>query len=58
MKIFKDVLSVINSVLGGALFGNAIGQTFMENYKTAITNLFIVSILFIVGYCAERFSKE
>lgn len=57
MKIFKDVLSVINSVLGGALFGNAIGQTFTGNYTTAVIELFIVSSLFIVSYCVERFSK-
>lgn len=57
MKIFKDVLSVVNSVLGGAFFGNAIGQTISGDYKTATIDLFVVSGLFIVGYCVERFSK-
>jgi hypothetical protein len=57
MKRFKDVLSVINSVLGGALFGNAIRQTIIEDYKTATIELFILSGLFIVGYCVERFSN-
>ena len=57
MKIFKDVLSVVTSVLGGSLFGNAIGQTISGDYKTATIELFILSGLFIVGYCVERFSK-
>ena len=57
MKIFKDILSIVNSVWGGVLFGNAIGQTINGNYKTATIELFILSGLFIVGYCIERFSK-
>ena len=57
MKIFKDAMSVANVTFGAALFGNAIGQTFLGNFKTATILLFVVSSLFIVSYFAERFSK-
>lgn len=57
MKIFKDVMCIVNATLGSALFGNAIGQAFSENYKTATILLLIAAMLFIVGYFVERFSK-
>lgn len=57
MKIFKDVMCIINATLGSALFGNAVGQTFSENYKAATILLLIATVLFIVGYFVERFSK-
>lgn len=57
MKIFKDIMCLVNETLGAAMFGAAIRQTFLGNYKTATILLFVVVSLFIVSYCAERFSK-
>ena len=57
MKIFKEVISMINHYIGCFGFGWAIADLGQGDYKSAAWVLFVVSILFIVGYFAERWSK-
>lgn len=56
MRIFKDIMNIVNTTLSAGMFGAAITQTFIGNYKTSTILLFIVASLFIVSYFAERFS--
>ena len=57
MEIFKEVIGIINHTIGTLCFGYAIADLFTGDYKTASWMLFIVSILFVVGYFTERWSK-
>lgn len=57
MKIFKDIMCQVNTTFTAAIFGSAIFRTFIGDYKTATILLYIVAVLFIVGYFVERFSK-
>lgn len=56
MKIFKEVIYSVNRFFGLFLFGNAITQAILKNYKTSTCLLLIVAILFVVGYFAEKWS--
>lgn len=56
MKIFKEVIGVINRTIGTFCFGFASMRVFVGDYKIASWILFVVSILFIVGYFTERWS--
>ena len=57
MKKFKEIIGVINRTVGSFLFGYATYDLFTGDYQNAAWPLFIVSILFMVGYFAERCSK-
>lgn len=56
MRIFKEIMASINRVISLFGFGFAIGDLFTGDYKRAAWVLFVVSILFMVGYFAERWS--
>lgn len=56
MKIFKEVIGIINRTIGAFAFGFGTVRVFTEDYKTASWVLLIVSILFIIGYFVERWS--
>ena len=57
MKVFKEIIGIINRTIGMFCFGWAIPDIFMGDYKVAAWLLFVVSILFIVGYLTERWSN-
>lgn len=57
MKIFKEIMAVLCRPFGTFGFGWAVGDLFAGDYKGAAWVLFVVSILFIVGYFTERWSK-
>lgn len=57
MKIFKEVIGVINRTIGSFALGFGAVRVFTEDYKTASWILLIVSILFIIGYFIERWSN-
>lgn len=57
MKIFKEVIGVINRTVSTFCLGYASYDLFTGDYKTASWMLFITSILFMVGYFTERWSK-
>lgn len=57
MEDFKFTMGVINITFGSALFGAGFSQMLQGNFKIATYILFIVSILYMVGYFAERWSK-
>ena len=54
---FRDGLELINVTVGMCLFGFAIPEMLLGEYKSAATLLFIVSILFVVGYFTERIAR-
>ncbi len=57
MKIFKEVMGVVNITFNSALFGASSVQMLCGNFKIATYMLFVVSILYMIGYFAERWSK-
>lgn len=57
MEVFKKIMSVINSMFSPFCLGSAISDLFTGDYKNAAWLLFVVSILFMVGYFAERLSR-
>ena len=57
MYIFKEVISIINRTIGTFCFGFAMRDLFTGKYKNAAWILFVVSVLFMVGYFAEQWSK-
>lgn len=57
MKVFKEIMAALCRPFGTFGFGWAIGELLTGDYKSAAWVLFVVSILFIVGYFAERLSK-
>ena len=57
MKIFKEILGVIIRSLGTFGLGFGAANIFKGNYQIASYVLLVVSILFVVGYFAERWSK-
>jgi hypothetical protein len=56
MNKFKKLIYSINKTLGCIWFGMAISYTYIGKLTTALVLLFIVSILFMVGYFAEKWS--
>lgn len=57
MKIFKEVIFILFRPFGVCWLGLATSNLFAEDYKTAAWMLFVVSIIFGVGYFTERWSK-
>lgn len=57
MDTFKEIMGVVNITLSSALFGAGIVRVFTGDYRAAAYLLLAVSILFIVGYFAERWSE-
>ena len=57
MDKFKKIIYSINKTLGCLWFGIAIGYTSIGELTTALVLLFIVSILFMVGYFTEKWSE-
>ena len=57
MKIFKKVMWFINSGVNAFLFGLAIHNLFIGDYKEAAWMLFVVSIFLMIGYFAEQSDK-
>lgn len=56
MKIFKEIMAIMFR-FGIFGFGWAMADLFTGDYKAAAWVLFVVSIMFIVGYLTERLSK-
>ena len=57
MKIFKEVMAVLCNPIGTFCIGFASYDLFTGDYKNAAWVLFVVSILFLIGYSSERLSK-
>ena len=58
MKIFKEIMLIVNSFAGPFCLGYAMPDLFVGDYKTASWLLFVAAISFMVGYFAETFSKD
>lgn len=56
MSPFKETMSIMNKTFGAYGFGYGSSNLFRGNYKVAAFSLFITSILFMIGYFAERWS--
>lgn len=55
MKIFNSIMEVINVTFGNLFFGTSMAELFFnKDYKTASYMMFIVAVLFVVGYYAEK----
>jgi hypothetical protein len=54
MKNFKEVFNVVIRPIGILCFGGGIGNLIVGDYKLSSISLLITSILFIIGYFAER----
>lgn len=57
MKIFKEFISVVNRTFGAFGLGFGMSTLFSGRYEIAAWSLFIVSVLFMTGYFAERWSS-
>lgn len=57
MKNFKEIIFILLRPLGIVGFVCGAVNLFVGDCKLAACNLFIVSIIFIIGYFAERCSK-
>ena len=57
MKIFKKIIGILNLSISNFGFVVGIAGLFDGEYELASWVLFCVSILFMVGYFAERWSK-
>ena len=57
MKTFKEIIGVLNRSISTFGFGIGIVGLFDGEYELASWSLFCVSILYMVGYFAERWSK-
>jgi len=57
MKIFKEIMAILCNPIGTFCIGFSTYDLFTGDYKNAAWLLFVVSILFLVGYFAERLSK-
>lgn len=57
MKTFKKVIYVTNRTIGVYGFGFGVAQLLNGRYQLAAWFLFGVSILFMIGYFTEVFSK-
>lgn len=56
MEIFKEIIGIINRTICTFGLGFGASRMFNGDYKTASWVLFVVSILFMVGYFVERWS--
>lgn len=54
MKIFKEIISIVTRTIGAFALGQGIVRMVTEQYQIAAYCLLVVSILFIIGYFAER----
>lgn len=57
MHKFKEVVRFMCQHPAALGLGWATGDLLMEDYKSAAWILFVVSIIYLVGYFTERFSK-
>jgi len=57
MKIFKEIIAFINRTIVAFGFGVAVVRLSVGDYKIASWLLFGISILFMVGFFTERWSK-
>lgn len=57
MKIFKDIVYVINKTIGMFGLGCGAARMFDGDYELASWILFIVLIFFVIGYFTERWSR-
>lgn len=56
MKAFKGFIETVNGTFGSLLFGTSVAELFFnKDYKAASYMMFIVAILFIIGFYTERF---
>ncbi len=58
MIVFKEVMAILCRYFATFGFGWAMADLFTGDYKSAAWVLFVVSIVFGVGYFAERWSNE
>lgn len=56
MKIFKEIMRIICQHPAAFGFGWAAADLFTGDYKNAAWVLFVVSIVFGIGYFTERLS--
>lgn len=54
---FKDIMAIVNRTVATFSFGFGIVRLFIGDYELAAWSLFGVSILYMVGYFAERWSN-
>ena len=57
MKIFREIICIINRTIGLFCFGFATNRIFIGDYKVASWLLFAISILFMISYFTERLSN-
>lgn len=57
MKIFKEIIGIVNRTIATFGFGFGVAKLFNGEYKLTSWVLFGVSILFMIGYFTERWSK-
>lgn len=57
MKVFKEIIAVLCRPFGTFGLGYASYDLFTGDYKNAAWVLFVVSIIFGVGYFTERWNK-
>lgn len=57
MKIFKDIIGIVNRTIASFGLGCSISMLIQGRYKVAAWSLLAVSILYMVGYFTERWSK-
>ena len=58
MKIFKDVMAILCRHFATFGLGWSTADLLTGDYKSAAWVLFVVSIMFMVGYFAERWTNE
>lgn len=58
MKKFEKIMRSINRTICPFSFGFATYDLFTKDYKSAAWVLFVVAIIFMVGYFAERWTNE
>lgn len=57
MKIFKEIIGVVNRSIATFGFGFGMARLFNREYEVAAWALFIASILFMVGFFTERWDR-
>jgi hypothetical protein len=57
MKIFKDIVYIINKTIGMFGLGFGIGRMLYGDYELASWILLSVLIFFVIGYFTERLSR-
>jgi len=57
MIIFKEILGIINKTFASFGLGFGMSALFRGHYEISAWALFIVSVLFMIGYYTERWSS-